>query len=77
MSERLVADLVVERLRQWGVPRVYGYSGDGINAVMGALRRAGEPQFVQARHEEAAAFMAVGHARHLLDTYADQEWGAR
>ncbi|MGY1593563.1 thiamine pyrophosphate-requiring protein [Geodermatophilus sp. SYSU D00708] len=64
MSERLVADLVVERLRQWGVPRVFGYSGDGINAVMGALRRAGKPEFVQARHEEAAAFMAVGHAKY-------------
>src|SRR3954453_8513248 len=64
MSERLVADLVVERLRQWGVPRVFGYSGDGINAVMGALRRAGEPEFVQARHEENAAFMAVGHAKY-------------
>src|SRR4051794_41503907 len=31
---------------------------------MGALRRAGEPAFVQARHEEAAAFMAVGHAKY-------------
>src|SRR3954469_15927229 len=64
MSERLVADLVVERLTQWGVPRVFGYSGDGINAVMGALRRAGRPEFVQARHEEAAAFMAVAHAKY-------------
>src|SRR4051794_25382816 len=64
MSERLVADLVVERLTQWGVPRVFGYSGDGINAVMGALRRAGKPEFVQARHEEAAAFMAVAHAKY-------------
>src|SRR4051794_20413590 len=64
MSERLVADLVVERLTAWGVPRVFGYSGDGINAVMGALRRAGRPEFVQARHEEAAAFMAVGHAKY-------------
>jgi pyruvate dehydrogenase (quinone) len=64
VSERLVADLVVERLRQWQVPRVFGYSGDGINAVMGALRRAGDPAFVQARHEEAAAFMAVGHAKY-------------
>jgi len=64
MSDRLAADLIVERLRAWGVPRVFGYSGDGINAVMGALRRAGEPEFVQARHEEAAAFMAVGHAKY-------------
>jgi pyruvate dehydrogenase (quinone) len=64
VADRLVADVVVERLRQWGVPRVFGYAGDGINAVMGALRRAGEPRFVQARHEEAAAFMAVGHAKY-------------
>src|SRR3954471_14102376 len=64
MSERLVADLVVDRLHDWGVPRVFGYSGDGINAVMGALRRAGRPEFVQARHEETAAFMAVAHAKY-------------
>src|SRR4051795_7740569 len=67
MSEhqRLVADLVVERLRAWGVERVYGHSGDGINTVLGAIRRAGEhPEFVQARHEENAALMAVGHAKY-------------
>ena len=63
-EQRLVADLVVERLRAWGVPRVFGYSGDGVNALLGALRRAGDPQFVQARHEEAAAFMAVAHAKY-------------
>src|SRR3954462_2656453 len=67
MSEhqRLVADLVVERLRAWGVERVFGHSGDGINTVLGAIRRAGEqPEFVQARHEETAALMAVGHAKY-------------
>ncbi|WP_185994258.1 thiamine pyrophosphate-requiring protein [Nocardioides campestrisoli] len=65
MAERLVADLVVERLRAWGVDRLFGYSGDGINPVMGALRRAGgDPEFVQARHEENAALMAVGHAKY-------------
>ncbi|MCW2787343.1 MAG: thiamine pyrophosphate protein binding domain protein [Marmoricola sp.] len=65
MTERLVADLVVERLRAWGVHRLFGYSGDGINAFMGALRRAGgDPQLVQARHEENAALMAVGHAKY-------------
>lgn len=63
--QRLVADLVVERLRAWGVHRVFGYSGDGINGFMGALRRAdGDPAFVQARHEENAALMAVGHAKY-------------
>jgi pyruvate dehydrogenase (quinone) len=60
----VVADLVVERLSAWGVRRVFGYSGDGIDGVMGALRRAGAPEFVQARHEETAAFMAVGHAKY-------------
>ncbi|WP_101523232.1 thiamine pyrophosphate-requiring protein [Nocardioides houyundeii] len=64
-EQRLVADLVVERLRAWGVGRLFGYSGDGINPVMGALRRAGgDPEFVQARHEENAALMAVGHAKY-------------
>lgn len=61
---RMVADLMVERLHAWGVHRLFGYSGDGINGFMGALRRAGgDPQFVQARHEENAALMAVGHAK--------------
>jgi pyruvate dehydrogenase (quinone) len=64
-SERLVADLLVERLRAWEVRRIFGYSGDGINSFMGALRRAGgDPELVQARHEEAAALMAVGHAKY-------------
>ncbi|GIF76433.1 thiamine pyrophosphate-requiring protein [Asanoa siamensis] len=64
MPDRTVSDVLVERLTQWGVDRVFGYSGDGINGVIGALRRAGKPQFVQARHEETAAFMAVGHAKY-------------
>jgi pyruvate dehydrogenase (quinone) len=65
MPQRLVADVLVERLRSWGVDRVFGYSGDGINGFMGALGRSeGAVQFVQARHEETAAFMAVGHAKY-------------
>ena len=66
MPQRTVSDLIVERLKAWGVDRVFGYSGDGINGFMGALRRAGEDavEFVQARHEETAAFMAVGHAKY-------------
>ncbi|THA24851.1 thiamine pyrophosphate-requiring protein [Streptomyces sp. RKND-216] len=60
----LVADFVVERLREWGVNRAYGYPGDGINALVGAFDRADDdPKFVQARHEEMAAFMAGGHAK--------------
>src|SRR3954451_10919985 len=64
-TERTVADLLVDRLKAWGVHRIFGYSGDGINAFMGALRRAGgDPCLVQARHEENAALMAVGHAKY-------------
>ncbi len=59
-----VADFVVGRLATWRVDRIFGYSGDGINPLLGALRRAGSPHFVQARHEEAAAFMAVAHAKY-------------
>lgn len=58
------ADFVVRRLTAWRVDRIFGYSGDGINPLLGALRRAGGPAFIQARHEEAAAFMAVAHAKY-------------
>src|SRR3954467_2324353 len=60
----LVADYVLERLTEWGVHRIYGYPGDGINAFLGAFDRAGgDPEFIQVRHEEMAAFMACGHAK--------------
>ena len=59
-----VGDFLVERLYAWGVRRIYGYPGDGINGVFGALRRAdGKIEFIQARHEEMAAFMAAAHAK--------------
>jgi pyruvate dehydrogenase (quinone) len=58
------ADFMLERLAEWGVERIYGYPGDGINATLGALdRHADRIDFVQARHEEMAAFMACGHAK--------------
>jgi pyruvate dehydrogenase (quinone) len=64
---RQSSDFFVERLKAWGVTRIYGYSGDGINGVLGALQRAeraGEGiDFIQVRHEEMAAFMAVAHAK--------------
>lgn len=59
-----VADYVLARLREWGIHRVYGYPGDGINAFLGALDRSeAGPEFIRARHEEMAAFMASGHAK--------------
>src|SRR5438105_9765517 len=59
-----VSDFVLKRLREWGIHRIYGYPGDGINGFLGALDRAnGDPEFIQARHEEMAAFMACGHGK--------------
>ncbi|HVE05807.1 MAG TPA: thiamine pyrophosphate-requiring protein [Paraburkholderia sp.] len=59
-----VGDFIVERLHAWGVRRMFGYPGDGINGVFGALNRAnGKIEFVQTRHEEMAAFMASAHAK--------------
>lgn len=54
---------MLERLGQWGVRRVYGYPGDGINGILAALGRQDAIEFVQTRHEEMAAFMACGHAK--------------
>ena len=60
-----VADFMLRRLGEWGVRRVYGYPGDGINGIMSALDRAGDAiEFIQTRHEESAAFMACGHAKY-------------
>ena len=59
-----VGDFFVERLHAWGVRRIFGYPGDGINGVLGALNRAhGKIDFVQVRHEEMAAFMASAYAK--------------
>ena len=59
-----VSDHILERLREWQVQRIYGYPGDGINGLMGALDRAGDQfQFIRPTHEEMAAFMACGHAK--------------
>ncbi len=63
-----VADFFVHRLYEWGVRRIYGYPGDGINGVLGALQRAREKiEFIQVRHEEMAAFMATAHAKFTGD----------
>jgi pyruvate dehydrogenase (quinone) len=61
-----VGDYLLERLRTWGIKRIYGYPGDGINGIIGAFSRLGNgegPEFIQVRHEEMAAFMACAHAK--------------
>src|SRR5213595_2200319 len=63
MSET-VAAFMLERLHEWGVNRIYGYPGDGINGLLGAFHEVGdEVEFLQVRHEEIAAFAACAHAK--------------
>ncbi|KCB34281.1 thiamine pyrophosphate-requiring protein [Bordetella hinzii] len=64
MAKMTVADFILARLAQWGIDRVFGYPGDGINGLIGAFGRQDEGlRFIQARHEEEAAFMACAHAK--------------
>jgi len=59
-----VSDFILKRLDQWGIRRVFGYPGDGINGLMAAFGRTDLPlEFVQTRHEETAALMACAHAK--------------
>lgn len=61
---KTVADVLLERLREWNIKQVFAFPGDGINGLLAAWGRAdNDPQFVQARHEEMAAFEAVGYAK--------------
>jgi pyruvate dehydrogenase (quinone) len=61
---KTVGDFFVERLYDWGVRTIFGYPGDGINGVLGALQRSRRKiEFIQVRHEEMAAFMASAHAK--------------
>src|SRR3954464_10052965 len=63
MSEN-VAAFMLNRLHAWGVDRIYGYPGDGINGLLGAFHEVGDKvEFVQCRHEEIAAFAACAHAK--------------
>ncbi|WP_410596996.1 thiamine pyrophosphate-requiring protein [Amycolatopsis sp. lyj-23] len=59
-----VGDYLLQRLREWGVEQVFAYPGDGINGIVASFGKAdNQPRFVQARHEEMAAFAAVGYAK--------------
>src|SRR5437764_2434277 len=64
MAEK-VSDYLLKRLSEWGITRIFGYPGDGILGIMGALQRHPDLfHFVQVRHEEMAAFMASAHAKY-------------
>jgi pyruvate dehydrogenase (quinone) len=64
MAAQNVADYLLERLRDWGVDKVFAFPGDGINGILAAWARANDkPTFIQSRHEEMSAFEAVGYAK--------------
>src|SRR3954471_19264451 len=59
-----VGQFILERLSEWGVKRIYGYPGDGINGILGAFHEVGDKvEFTQTRHEELASFAACAHAK--------------
>src|SRR5271166_6637580 len=64
-SGATTAELLVEKLVEWGVSVVFGIPGDKIAHVLDALRRRQDKiRFVLVRHEEGAAFMASGYAKY-------------
>ncbi|MBT1003791.1 thiamine pyrophosphate-requiring protein [Paenarthrobacter sp. DKR-5] len=64
MASQTVADYLLARLREWDVEKVFAFPGDGINGTLAAFGKANnQPKFIQARHEEMAAFEAVGYAK--------------
>lgn len=64
MASSTVGDFLLDRIRQWGVDKVFAYPGDGINAIVAAFGKTGnQPKFIQARHEEMCALEAVGYAK--------------
>jgi pyruvate dehydrogenase (quinone) len=58
-----VGEFILTRLSEWGVDKIYGYPGDGINGLLGAFHKVDKPEFIQTRHEEIAAFAATAHAK--------------
>jgi pyruvate dehydrogenase (quinone) len=64
MRTKTASDFLITRISEWGLKRIYGYPGDGINGIIGAIDRANDAiEYVQVRHEEMAAFMACAHAK--------------
>src|SRR3954471_557375 len=64
MASETVAAHMLNRVHEWGVDKIYGYPGDGINGLLGAFHEVGDKvEFIQCRHEEIAAFAACAHAK--------------
>src|SRR3954447_8591216 len=68
MSQNVAQFLLSRAHAEWGVTRIYGYPGDGINGLIGAFHQVGDRiTFTQTRHEEIAAFAATAHAKFTGD----------
>ena len=65
MADQTTGEFVLEHLADaWGVRRIYGYPGDGINGLIGGFHKIGDRlEFTQVRHEEVASFAACAHAK--------------
>src|SRR3954468_23523052 len=63
LMAQTVAEFMLHRLTEWGVKRIYGYPGDGINGLLGAFHDEPRLEFIQVRHEEIASFAACAHAK--------------
>src|SRR4029077_12719545 len=69
MSRQNIADLLAATLASAGVERIWGVTGDSLNALSESLRKSGKPQWMMVRHEEVAAF-AAGAEAHLTGELA-------
>jgi pyruvate dehydrogenase (quinone) len=62
-----VSDFLIQRVKQWGVTRVFGFPGDGVGALDGALGKADRSgdglDYIRPTHEEICALMATAHAK--------------
>jgi pyruvate dehydrogenase (quinone) len=65
MAKKTTGQFILERLADdWGIRRIYGYPGDGINGIIGGFHAVGDRlEFIQVRHEEIASFAACAHAK--------------
>ena len=64
-ADKNTSDILVETLIEWGATHVFGIVGDGINPIIEALRkRRDRIAYIGVRHEESAAWMASGMAKH-------------
>jgi thiamine pyrophosphate-dependent acetolactate synthase large subunit-like protein len=59
-----VSDVLISQIAAWGVKYVFGIPGTSTLGVVEAIRKSnGKVQYIQVRHEEAAAFMASAYGK--------------